>query len=70
MVTNDPANPTKVVSLSGTGYASYPVPTITSFDKPTIPTGSSTVTIQVYGTNFFSWISSANQWEGPANNIR
>ena len=53
IVTNDPANPTKVVSLSGTGYASYPVPTITSFDKPTIPTGNSTVTIQVYGTNFF-----------------
>ena len=53
IVTNDPANPTKVVNLSGTGYASYPVPTITSFDKPTIPTGTSTVTIQVYGTNFF-----------------
>jgi hypothetical protein len=53
IVTNDPANPTKVVNLSGTGYASYPIPTITSFDKPTIPTGSSKVTIQVYGTNFF-----------------
>jgi hypothetical protein len=53
VATNDPANPTIVVSLSGTGYASYPIPTITSFDKPTIPTGSSTVTIQVYGTNFF-----------------
>jgi DNA-binding beta-propeller fold protein YncE len=41
------------VNLSGTGYSSYPVPTIISFDKPTIPIGASTVTIQVYGTNFF-----------------
>jgi Abnormal spindle-like microcephaly-assoc'd, ASPM-SPD-2-Hydin/Beta-propeller repeat/Lactonase, 7-bladed beta-propeller len=53
VATNDPVNPTITVSLSGTGVASYPVPTITSFDQPTIPIGTSAVSIEVFGTNFF-----------------
>jgi hypothetical protein len=53
VATNDPVNPMIAVSLSGTGVATYPVPTITSFDQPTIPVGTSAISIEVFGTNFF-----------------
>jgi hypothetical protein len=53
IVTNDPSHPNLSASLSGTGYAAYPIPQITSFDSPTIPVGTAHATIQVYGSNFF-----------------
>ncbi len=53
IATNDPSNPTLAVALSGTGVASYPIPSITSFSSPTIPVGTSPVSIQIYGSNFF-----------------
>jgi hypothetical protein len=53
VASNDPVNPTIAINLSGTGVASYPVPTITSFDQPTIPIGTSVVSVEIFGTNFF-----------------
>ncbi len=51
--TNDPAHPTVSLSLSGTGYASYPLPTLTSLPNPTFPLNGGSTPIGVIGTNFF-----------------
>jgi hypothetical protein len=53
IASNDPKNPTVSVGLSGTGYSSYPVPTLTFLSLPTIQAGSAPVSLQIYGTNFF-----------------
>ena len=53
IVTNDPSNQTLAVTLNGTGFAAYPNPSITSFDRPTIPVGTSPVSVQIFGSNFF-----------------
>jgi Abnormal spindle-like microcephaly-assoc'd, ASPM-SPD-2-Hydin/Beta-propeller repeat len=53
IVTNDPSNPTLAVALNGTAFAAYPIPSISSFDSPTIPVGTSPVNIQIFGNNFF-----------------
>ncbi len=53
--TNDPINPTISTSLTGTAFASYPVPTITALNNPSYPINSGTapITMSVSGTNFF-----------------
>ena len=53
IASNDPANPVVSINLSGIGYSSYPVPSLTSLSSPTIQAGSTQVSLQVYGTNFF-----------------
>ena len=52
---NDPVNPVITTSLTGTGYASYPIPTITGLLNPSYPINSGTtpIGITVSGTNFF-----------------
>ena len=55
MSSNDPVNPVITTSLTGTGYASYPIPTITGLLNPSYPINSGTtpIGITVSGTNFF-----------------
>ena len=52
---NDPANPTITTTLTGTAFASYPVPSITVLLNPSYPINSGTtpITLSVYGSNFF-----------------
>ena len=53
---NDPVHPTITTSLTGTAFAAYPVPTITALQNGSYPmnSGTSPITMQVIGTNFFS----------------
>src|SRR6185437_11165360 len=52
---SDPAHPTINAALQGTGYASYPIPTITALLNPSYPIGGTTpITMTVIGTNFFA----------------
>jgi hypothetical protein len=53
IASDDPNNPVVSVALSGTGYSSYPVPTLTATSSPTIKMGSTQLSLQVYGSNFF-----------------
>ncbi len=53
IISNDPANPSVAVQLSGTGYATYPVPSISQLDPPTFPAGSAAFTANIYGGPFF-----------------
>lgn len=53
IASDDPANPVVSVNLSGTGYSSYPVPSLTQLSSPTMQMGSTQVSLQVYGSNFF-----------------
>ena len=52
---NDPVNPVISESLTGTGFASYPIPTITGLLNPSYPINSGTtpINVTVMGTNFF-----------------
>jgi hypothetical protein len=52
---NDPVHPTITTSLTGTAFAAYPVPTISSLQNGSYPmsSGTSPITMQVNGTNFF-----------------
>ena len=52
---NDPVNPVITESLTGTGFASYPIPTITALLNPSYPINSGTtpIGVTVSGTNFF-----------------
>ena len=52
IVSNASSSPGRV-SLSGSGIAFYPVPTITSVNSPTAPVGSSALSVNVYGSGFF-----------------
>ncbi len=51
--TNDPNHPTVSVSLSGMGYTTYPIPTISALENPSYPVNTSSATVNVTGTNFF-----------------
>jgi hypothetical protein len=55
VTTNDPVHPTISTTLSGTAVDSYPVATITGLLDPSYPINSGTtpITMSVYGTNFF-----------------
>jgi Abnormal spindle-like microcephaly-assoc'd, ASPM-SPD-2-Hydin/Beta-propeller repeat len=53
IASDDPNTPVATVNLSGTGYSSYPVASLTALSLPTIQAGSTSVSLQVYGTNFF-----------------
>jgi hypothetical protein len=53
IASDDPNHPVVSVALSGTGYSSYPVPTLTGLSLPTIQVGSTGVSLTVTGTNFF-----------------
>lgn len=53
IVSNDPATPLLPIALSGTGYSSYPKPSISNVNSPTIPISSTAVGIAVQGNNFF-----------------
>lgn len=53
IVSNDPAKPSVTVNLSGTGYATYPVPSINQLDPPTFPTGPAAFTANIFGGTFF-----------------
>jgi VCBS repeat-containing protein len=53
IASDDPANPVISVALSGTGYTSYPTPTLSAVNPPTIPIGSGNASLQIQGTNFF-----------------
>jgi hypothetical protein len=52
---NDPVHPTISTSLTGTGFASYPIATVTALLNPSYPINSGTtpITMSVDGTNFF-----------------
>jgi hypothetical protein len=53
--TSDPVNPIVNSSLSGTGFVTYPIPTITAVVNPSYPINSGTtpVAASIVGTNFF-----------------
>jgi hypothetical protein len=53
IASDDPNNPVVSANLSGTGYTSYPIPTLTSLSSPTIQMGTTQLSLQVYGSNFF-----------------
>ncbi|MCU1243719.1 MAG: hypothetical protein JWO71_4445 [Candidatus Acidoferrum typicum] len=53
IASDDPNNPVVSVNLSGTGYSSYPVPSLTFLSSPTMQMGSTQLSLQVYGSNFF-----------------
>ena len=53
IASDDPVNPVVTVTLSGMGFISYPVPTLALASPPTVPIGSSAITLQVLGNNFF-----------------
>jgi len=53
IASDDPVTPTVLVALSGTGYSSYPVSTLTTVNPPTLPVGNASVLLQVSGSNFF-----------------
>jgi hypothetical protein len=53
IASNDPANPVVTVNLSGTALGAYTVPAITSVDHPTVALNSGTLTLTVFGQNFF-----------------
>ena len=52
---NDPVNPVITANLTGTGFSSYPIPTITGLLNPSYPINSGTtpIGVTVSGTNFF-----------------
>ncbi len=55
IASNDPANPTLAVPLSGTALTAYPVATISELINPSyaVTSGSSAVSVMVEGSNFF-----------------
>lgn len=53
IASNDPAMPVLAIALNATGYSRYPLPTITQVNTSTIPIGTTPVTIDVSGSNFF-----------------
>lgn len=53
IASDDPNNPIVSVALSGTGYTSYPAPSLTYLSSPTIQAGSTGVSLRVTGSNFF-----------------
>lgn len=53
IASDDPNNPVVSVNLSGTGYSSYPLPTLSSLSSPTIQAGSTQLSLQLSGSNFF-----------------
>lgn len=53
LASDDPASPTVVITLTGMGSSSYPVPALSGTNPPTVPVGSTFVTLQVFGNNFF-----------------
>jgi beta-propeller repeat-containing protein/centrosomal CEP192-like protein len=53
IASNDPVTPTVVVSLTGTGYTSYPAPTLMSLYPSTVAAGGTSFMFEVTGTNFF-----------------
>lgn len=53
IASNDPTNPVVSIALSASGFNSYPVPSLTSLSPPTIQAGSTAVSLQISGTNFF-----------------
>ncbi len=71
---NDPQNPQTTISLSGIGLTSYPVPTVSSLGSPVAQVGNSSVTIQVFGSNFFPssvvTVNGATQQTTFANNTQ
>jgi hypothetical protein len=52
-VGNDPANPTTIVSLSGSAAAAYPTPTISAIFQPSVALNAPAATLRVNGSNFF-----------------
>lgn len=52
-ISDDAVGNPHTISLSGTGVASYPVPTIATISHPTAQTNSGPFTMFVSGTNFF-----------------
>jgi hypothetical protein len=52
---NDPVHPTISTSLAGTAFATYPIATVTALLNPSYPinSGSTPITMSVFGTNFF-----------------
>jgi len=53
IASDDPVTPILTIGLSGTGYSSYPAPMLASVIPPTVPLGSTSITLQISGTNFF-----------------
>ena len=53
IASNDPNTPVLTINLTGVGYSSYPVPTVTAVLNPTLQAGSTPVSLTIYGTNFF-----------------
>jgi len=53
IVSNDPANPTVNISLSGTAVAAYPQPTISGLNPSAVALGGAAKTITISGANFF-----------------
>lgn len=52
VVSNDPQTPQLAVTLTGTGDAIYPVPTLSSLSAPTVPRNTAT-TETLTGSNFY-----------------
>lgn len=50
---NDPVYPKAGISLNGIGDTVYPVPLITSLGAPTVQINNGSITVQVYGANFY-----------------
>jgi hypothetical protein len=53
LYTNDPVTPSVVISISGSALASYPVPTVTRLNIPTMSLDNGPVDRSIIGTNFF-----------------
>jgi Right handed beta helix region/HYDIN/CFA65/VesB-like, Ig-like domain/Cep192 domain 4 len=57
---NAPGSPNKI-TLSGTGLAGYPVPTITSTSPTTLPVGNTSQTLTIIGSAF--WPQTSVLWD-------
>lgn len=53
IASNDPLTPVLAIALSSFGYSAYPRPAVSGVNPPTIAIGQTSVTLSVYGTNFF-----------------
>jgi hypothetical protein len=53
IISNDPVYPQAGLSLVGMGDAVYAVPVVSSLSTPTAQIGSTPITLQVYGANFY-----------------
>ena len=53
IASNDPVHPTAGISLNGFGDTVYAAPVVTSLSSPTVQIKNGSVTVQVYGWNFY-----------------